>query len=419
MQRIVPVLLSLVVGSVSLFMGGAIVVANNNNSDNNANPENNGNHYGEIRVCDLPKPGTVECHAHVLTDANGNPKASPSTFAGYTPAQFSKAYELPTVAPGHPIIAVVEGGDDPTIVNDLAVFSTKMGLPQLPVCVGTIASSAVPCLQKVNQRGATSPLPPTNASWGTETALDVETIHGLCNNCSILIVESDTTNDYDMFPADSKAVELGANVVSNSFGAWEYAGETAFDVYLNHPGVAMVASSGDSDYGYPREYPAVSPYVTAVGGTSLYLNADNSYNYEKAYVLASSGCSTYETNKPTWQTDPLCAKRTAVDATADGDPHTGAAIYTTTAKKSNSTGWLTVAGTSLAAPIIAATYALSGNIPAATQEASLPYLPGSAAFLHDITQGWNGACNKTYLCTAGPGYDGPSGMGSPKGVGAF
>src|SRR6185312_10206352 len=129
-------------------------------------------------------------------------------------------------------------------------------------------------------------------------------------------------------------------------------------------------------------------------------------------------CSAFET-KSSWQTDTGCSKRTVADVSADADPNTGAAVYDSVRYQSQR-GWFQVGGTSLASPLIAAVYALSGAIPAATAENSLPYLDASRTLdLHDVASGTNGSCGGSYLCTASSGFDGPTGLGSPNGVHAF
>jgi subtilase family serine protease len=341
--------------------------------------------------------------------------ASTTLPSGNGPAQFLKAYELSGTASGSPIIAIVDAYDDPNIAKDLATYSATFNIPSLPTCTGAIKNSSVPCFQKVNQRGQTGSYPSANAGWALEIALDVETAHATCQNCRILLVEASSASYANLMTGVDTAVALGANVVSNSYGGSEFSGETAYDNHFNKPGVVFTVSSGDGGYGV--EYPAASRYVTAVGGTTLLLNPDSSYASESAWSGAGSGCSAFE-GKPTWQTDVNCTKRTVADVSADADPNTGAAVYDSVRYYGQS-GWFQVGGTSLASPIIAATYALSGNIPAATQESSLPYLPSALAALHDILSGSNGSCGGTYLCTAKVGYDGPTGMGSPKGVGAF
>jgi subtilase family serine protease len=154
--------------------------------------------------------------------------------------------------------------------------------------------------------------------------------------------------------------------------------------------------------------------VTAVGGTTLTLNSNNSYKSETVWSGAGSGCSAYEP-KPTWQTDAGCVRRTVADVAADADPNTGAAVYDSVRYQGRS-GWFQVGGTSLASPIIASVYALAGNA-ANTDDGSYPYAHTSG--LHDVTSGSNGSCSGSYLCTGKVGYDGPTGNGTPNNTTAF
>ncbi|MBI3624475.1 S8 family serine peptidase, partial [Candidatus Saccharibacteria bacterium] len=267
---------------------------------------------------------------------------------------------------------------------------------------------------KVNQRGGTS-YPATNSGWALEIALDVETAHQTCQNCKLILVEADSSSYTNLMTAVDEARTLGATVISNSYGSGEFSGETSFDSYFNHPGVVFTFSSGDSGYG--ATYPAASPYVTAVGGTSLYLNANNSWLGESVWNGAGSGCSAYE-SKPGFQSDSGCVKRTIADVSADADPYTGAAVYDSI-RYQGRLGWFQVGGTSLASPLIAGIYGLAGGVSQSTQANSVPYsLVNYSTNLHDITTGSNGSCG-TYLCNGVSGYDGPSGLGSPLGFGAF
>jgi subtilase family serine protease len=192
--------------------------------------------------------------------------------------------------------------------------------------------------------------------------------------------------------------------------------------------VAITASSGDSGYGL--SWPASSRYVTAVGGTSLRPAANARGWTETTWPGTGSGCSRFET-KPTWQHDTGCRMRTVADVSAVADPRTGLAVYDTDNSCGGGLlcdllialglaqgvdGWLQVGGTSLSSPIIASVYALAGNT-AVVNAGSYPYTHSSALF--DITTGSNGQCATSYLCTAGPGYDGPTGLGTPNGPAAF
>jgi subtilase family serine protease len=366
------------------------------------------------RVCSLAKKqGLASCNAHVVADAKGNFMVYKSP-VGFTPVDLRGAYNLSGKADNHPVVAIVDAYDDPTIRNDLDVYSRQFGLPILPGCKTDISKSAVPCFQKLSQRG-TSALPALNKGWSMDIALDVEAVHALCENCSILLVEATSPNMTNLMASVDAAVKAGVIAVSNSYGGPEFSGEASFDSHFKHPGIAFTVSSGDSGYGV--EYPAASPYVTAVGGTSLYLGSDGKYKNENAWSGAGSGCSRFE-NKPSWQTDTKCPGRTVADVSAVADPDTGFAVYSSTSPK-NQKGWFTVGGTSLASPLIAAVYALSGKLPADKTANSLPYNLGTKSNLHDVVGGSNGDCNPSYLCTGKTKYDGPTGLGSPNGATAF
>jgi hypothetical protein len=352
-----------------------------------------------IAVCGEALEGEANCHSRVVTDETATPRASAKIIYGLTPVQLRAAYGVSGISSAY-------------IQSDLDTYSATLGIPKLPACTGAIASSAAPCFKKVDQRGGTR-YPSSNAGWALEIALDVEAAHALCQNCSILLVESDTNSFTNLMAAVDRAVALGATVVSNSYGASEFSGEVNYDSHFNRPGVAFTVSSGDSGYG--TEYPAASRFVTAVGGTSLYFHPDGSYGQELAWGGAGSGCSKYQT-KPSWQNDPDCPRRTIADVSAVADPNTGAAIYDSLSYFGRR-GWWQVGGTSLAAPVVAAIYALSGNTSGAANQ--LPYALGTSSNLHDIISGSNGSCGGSYLCTSGFGYDGPTGLGSPNGSGAF
>ena len=355
-------------------------------------------------ACDAPGGHRAACNAFVVTDSAGKPLASGAPPASaLTPAQFHSGYALPTSGGGDQTVAIVDAYDDPTAESDLATFSSQFGLPA--------CTSQSGCFRKVNENGGTS-YPAVNGGWALEIALDVETVHGICPSCKILLVEASSNSDFDLYKAENEAVALGANVVSNSWGGGEYSGETSdSSTYFNHPGVMITVSSGDSGYGV--EYPAASRYVTAVGGTSLHLSG-GVWSSESAWSGAGSGCSAYE-SKPSWQHDSSCSRRTVADVSADADPNTGAAILDST-PYNGGTGWYQVGGTSLASPLVAAVYALTGTASSGTY-ASTPY--ANAGSLHDITSGGNGSCGGSYLCTALSGYDGPTGLGSPNGLAGF
>ena len=340
--------------------------------------------------------------------------------SGYGPADLQSAYNLPSATAGSgQTVAVVDAGDDATAEADLAVYRAQYGLPQCTTANG--------CFEKVNQEGQQGNYPPS-AGWEPEEALDVDMVSAICPLCRIILVEANSESVTDLSEAEDEAVALGAKYVSNSWGAYEGgdlglgSSETQYDQYYNHPGVVITAATGDFGYygdGNGTFYPAASQYATSVGGTTLTLDSSVPRGWtETAWGSTSisafgagSGCSLYEA-KPSWQHDSGCANRMTADVSAVADPLTGVAAYDT-----SSGGWGVTGGTSAATPIIASVYALAGPPVPGSYPASYPY--GAASALNDVTSGANGTCEISYFCTAGPAYDGPTGLGTPDGVAAF
>lgn len=353
--------------------------------------------------------GSARCHAHVVTDAKGAPQATTAP-KGYGPAQFRGAYGLPAAAPTPQTIAIVDAYDHPSIASDLNTYSSQFGLP--------LCNAANPCFQKVNQSGsAAGPFPRADSGWALEIALDVEVAHAICPNCRILLVEASSNSLANLATAVNTAAKLGANEISNSYGGSEYSSEVN-DTAYNHPGVAVTVASGDNGYG-SFGFPAASPNVITVGGTTLTVGAGNTYGSESVWSGAGSGCSLY-VKAPAWQSflSACAGKRGTADVAADANPSTGAAVYDSVRYQGRS-GWLQIGGTSLSAPLVAGVYALAGGLPAGTSAASGLYGHlGDSTVLHDVTSGSNGSCS-TIMCKGAVGYDGPTGVGTPKGVGAF
>ncbi len=360
------------------------------------------------QVCATPAtPGWARCLSLIRTDVQPSALATPAIVpAGYGPSSLQLAYNLPsTTAGGGRTVAIVDAYEDPDAASDLAAYRSQYGLPACTAASG--------CFTKVNELGQASPLPAASGStgWATEESLDIDMVSAICPNCRILLVEASTPAISDLGTAVNSAVSLGARFISNSYGASESSAETGYDSsYYNHPGVAITASAGDSGYGV--EFPAASPHVVAVGGTSLTATAGGRGWAETAWNGTGSGCSAYEP-KPSWQTDSGCARRTNNDVSAVADPNTGVAVYDTY----DQGGWVVLGGTSVASPIIAATYALGGYPASGSYPASSAYAHSGPLF--DVTSGANGSCSPAYLCTAGLHYDGPTGLGTPNGPAAF
>ena len=357
------------------------------------------------RVCPGAAVGAARCHSWVTVDASGTPLAT-SGPSGYGPADLQSAYALAAASAANgagATIAIVDAYDDPKAEADLGVYRSQYGLPACTTANG--------CFKKINQSGGTKP-PRANGSWAQEISLDLDMASAICPNCKILLVEASTNSFANLAAAvDQAAKTPGVVAISNSYGGSEYATEVTDQAHYNHPGIAITVSSGDNGYGV--EFPAASQYVTAVGGTNLVRSSTGRGWTETVWNGAGSGCSAYIT-KPSWQTDAGCARRTVADVSAVADPNTGVAVYDSYAYNGAS-GWMVFGGTSVAAPIIASVYALAGNT------ASINY--GSFSYSHttslfDVTSGSNGTCG-SYLCTGGAGFDGPTGNGTPNGIGAF
>jgi subtilase family serine protease len=362
----------------------------------------------------------ASCFGELIATRASNGVLSPKTTtapSGYGPADIQSAYKLAGKTSGGKTVAIVDAYDDPKAEQDLAVYRQHYGLPACTTANG--------CFKKVNENGAAAPLPTADYGWAVEISLDLDMVSAACPDCHIRLVEASSATDADLYKAvDSAAATAGVVAISNSYGGAETSTQTADDSHFNHPGVAITASSGDDGYGV--SYPAASKYVTAVGGTSL-SKASNARGWsETAWSGAGSGCSAYDA-KPTWQTDTGCTKRTVADVSAVADPNTGVAVYDTANQCGTSSycdylisigviqgadGYVQVGGTSASSPIIASVYALGGH-----SSASWTY--AHTASLNDVTSGSNGSCSGTYLCTAKAGYDGPTGLGTPNGTGAF
>jgi subtilase family serine protease len=343
----------------------------------------------------------------VQVDAAGVPLATAAP-NGYGPADLWSAYALGTMPSGGTTqtIAIVDAYDDPKAEADLGVYRSQYGLPPCTTANG--------CFRKVSQTGTTS-YPRANASWSQEISLDLDMASAICPNCKILLVEASSNSFANLSAAVDEAVILKATVVSNSYGGSEYSAEVTDQSHYNHPGVAITVSSGDNGYGV--EFPAASQYVIAVGGTTLTRSSSTARGWnETVWSGAGSGCSAYIA-KPSYQTDAGCARRTVADVAAVADPNTGVAVYDSYAYRGSS-GWLVFGGTSVASPIIASVYALAGNAAAVTTTYGQSlYAVGASLF--DIVSGSNGTCGGSYLCTGASRYDGPTGNGTPNGVGAF
>jgi subtilase family serine protease len=355
--------------------------------------------------CAASKAGRASCTALVrsdIADSAHTLRAEANAPSGLSPANLQSAYKLPSSTAGTgQTVAIVDAYNAPNAEADLGVFRSQYGL--------SACTTANGCFKKVDQNGGTS-YPKTDAGWAQEISLDIDMVSAVCPNCKIVLVEATTNNFGDLGAAVNTAAGL-ADVISNSYGGSD-ASDSTYGAFYNHPGKAITVSSGDAGYGV--EYPASSRYVTAVGGTSLRTSTSARGWTETAWSGAGSGCSQYNTALSGQSGLTGCSRRAVADVSAVADPATGVAVYDSTPYQGQS-GWLVFGGTSVAAPVIAGVYGLAANAASVTN--NYPY--AHAGSLFDVTSGSNGTCTTAKWCKAGTGWDGPTGLGTPNGVGAF
>ncbi len=413
------------------------------------------------------KPGTPGAKPLVLADTVGNATIGPA--GGLTPSDIVSAYHFPASGGAGQTVAIVDAYNDPNIQADLNTFDTQYGL--------TCSS----CLTVHNM--GTAPADNDATGWSVEESLDVEAVHAVCPGCHILLVEAISNSDANLASAENYAAGQHATEITNSFGGPE---SNASASAYNHPGIVITASSGDDGYynfdqlapggtNKPNT-PAAYPTVIAVGGTSLYLtqNAIPQRSYETVWntngpknVYANAlggplgasggGCSTLFT-APGWQShmpgysNAACAgKRLVADVSMVADPLTGFDIYDSYTCASGcplSAQWMTLGGTSLASPLVAAAFGLIGGAHGIPNPAVSLY-SHSRSTPYDVTVGGNGWCDGqgapqcgdfnlsgygvldcdytaggvvatgTGACDAAPGFDGPTGVGTPNGMTLF
>ncbi len=335
---------------------------------------------------------------------DARPDAGPT---GIFPAKMKVAYGLNSITnkgKGQ-IIAIVDAFDDPNAEADLGTFSTQFSLPACTTANG--------CFKKIVPTGT----PKDTSGWSNEICLDIEWAHAIAPAAKIILVEAKSNSNANLYAAVDTAVANGATVVSMSWGGGETSNETTTDFHFNVPNVVMLASSGDG--GHAAQYPAASPYVVAVGGTSLTINSSTgAWVSETAWSGSGGGTSAYEA-EPTYQGGvQSTGKRGIPDVAYDADPNTGVPVYSSyNCGRSCVVGWAQFGGTSISAPQWAGIMAIANSSRKAAGKANLNQVqfllyPAAETDYHDITSGTNGSCGT--LCTAVAGYDFVTGVGSPK-----
>ena len=353
-----------------------------------------------VHVCGThSKPGHARCYAMAVTAADGKVSGSVRPLAAaYTPAQIQSAYKLTGLLSGGRTVALVDAFGYPNLASDLAFYRSTYGLPACTVANG--------CLKIMDQNGGTN-YPPYNSGWALEQALDVDAVSAACPDCKIIMVQATTNSFANLETAVNRAaLQTGVVAISNSYGC-STCGNLPNNSAYQHPGIAVTASTGDSGFD-GGSYPSTDTHVVGVGGTSVFADGSARGFHETVWNGAGSGCG--YNNKPRWQNaaNTTCTTKATADVSAAADPSNGGLNI-----RFNG-AFIQVGGTSESSPIIAAVYALSGNT--TKYPAKFPYK--NAGQLFDVTSGSNGACGIP-VCQARAGWDGPTGMGTPNGVGAF
>jgi hypothetical protein len=347
-------------------------------------------------VCHQPAPaGHRECDAIIGASAGAARFARSSgcnRTVPYCASDLQAAYGLTQIARTggkRAIVGIVDAYGYPNAASDLAVYRKSMGLPSCAASTG--------CLKIVNQGGHAGPLPKPNADssddWRLQEALDLDMVSAICPNCRIVLVQANSNKNADLAASVNAAVALGAVAVGNSYSGKE---ENARNAAYQHPGRAITASAGNGGLGAraPCSYAA----VVCVGGTSLLATSSGRGWSERAWSDAGSGCSAYVA-KPSWQHLKVCATRSEVDVSAVADPETGVAVYETAAG-----GWQQMGGTGVGAAMAAALFALG---PSAARANAPKWI-------------WrHGGSSSYHLALGIDGYDGPTGWGTPNGIGGF
>lgn len=476
-----------VVGAAASFLAGVVPA-----EAASASPVSLPAYVKAVHTCAASAPSRASCYAMKLVPSTKGavgarpaahrdgavPAALTGPAGGYTPAALAKAYGVTPSTATTLTVGIIDAYNDPNVRADLSKFDAKYGLP----------AETSTSLRVVNQRGATSPLPTADAGWAGEISLDVDAVRGLCNKCKIILVETDSNSFTDLAAGVNEAVALGAKIVSNSYGGAESGTPpTAISSAYKHSGVVITASTGDDGFfdwdnvnngGSSSEAPAIpAAYssVVAVAGTTLNLNDDGTRANESVWNsngpfdvygnnnsdlgASGGGCSTLF-SAPSWQkavanyaVTGCGTKRMVADVAALADPFTGYDVYDS---YQTATPWGTFGGTSLAAPLVAAIWALAGGAAGVASPAQTLYANAKTSTkVYDVKVGGNGACGGASTtscasffggspnvlgagtldcawkkdsstlattngaCNAKVGYDGSSGVGSPNGVATF
>ncbi|WP_158710232.1 S8 family serine peptidase [Streptomyces sp. NRRL F-5126] len=424
-------------------------------------------------VCGSGALAAFGCEARTVTTGSGShgvPRGGRPL--GWGADDLRAAYHLPAHSPHHGTVAMINVGPDPKLSGDLATYREQYGLPACTAASG--------CLRQMDYRGGHAlPPPATDAdkqkaqALAIETSADAEMVSVTCPSCRLLEVQipfgegptdPHKASGYERYAgafatAVRSAIAAGADAVSISYTmpGDERMLHGPIAEALDHRGVAITAGSGDVGFngngdsatvttaggftGSAAVWPQALPTVTSVGGTTL---VKQGHRYAQgAWAQAGSGC-TPGVKPPEGQ--PAAVSRLCEGSRASTDVSAVAeniAMYDSyrPADHAADAGWLVMAGTSLSAPQIAGMYAAGGHLRDVHGPNTLYRAPSRA--ISDITSGANlippvysgtdGHCSAVWetaqhkpltdfgdrMCQAGRGWDGPTGLGVPRGLAAF
>ncbi|MEI8168566.1 MAG: S53 family peptidase [Rhodoferax sp.] len=380
-------------------------------------------------------------------DAAAAPMAATGVISTYTPAQIRSAYGLPLLpAAGTTMttaqaaqmgagqtIYIVDAMHDPNIAAELAAFNTKFGLPacttkaiavtaSLPLATASKTACEFSVVYNTASATMTAAAPAYDAGWATEITLDVQWAHATAPLARIILIEAADASLNSLLGAIKLANVMGPGIVSMSFGANEGNYTASVDAAFGNANMTYLAATGDS--GAAVSWPAVSPNVVAVGGTTLTYTGTGARS-EVSWSGTGGGTSLY-TPTPSYQTNAVpgmgtLARRTVADVAFNADPASGQYVAVLS-PGSATVSWLSVGGTSLSTPqwagLIAVANATRAQVakpilgaPHAVLYGQIATVPGNyASVFADVTKGTDGTCA---TCTAKVGYDPLSGLGTP------